>query len=114
MSRTMQLGVEVNAHYQRSFAETYPNLARRLETLTSGMFGSDPSLFEICRRLDELIERVAETELGKLLEAEATELGRSQRRVEELLADWKLADADQLLYRMEDRFDALESELGRG
>jgi hypothetical protein len=113
MSRTMQLTVEVNAHYQDGFAATYPNLARHLEVITPGLLGPGPSLFEISRRVDELVEKLQGTRLGELLEADASALRRDQIRVEQLLADWKLAEADQLLYGIEDRFGELESELAR-
>jgi hypothetical protein len=113
MSRTMQLVVEVKAHYPHSLAESYPNLARHLQAITPGFLGPEPSLLEICARLDELQGRLAGTALGQLIEAKASELRLAQRRVEELAADWKLEQADQLLYQIEDRFDELEAELGR-
>ena len=114
MSRTMQLTVEVKPQYAQSFSASYPNLARSLEVIAPGLIGPTPSLLEICQRLDEIVDRLKETALGRLLDAQADELRRGARRVEELVADWKLAEADQVLYQVEDRFDVLESELARG
>ena len=113
MSRTMHLTVEVKAHYQHGLADSYPNLARHLQTITPGFLGPEPSLLEICARLDELLGSLAGTALGQLLEAKSSELDLARRRVEELAAEWKLEQADQILYQIEDRFDELEAELGR-
>jgi hypothetical protein len=109
MSRTMQITTEVRP--AQSLAGGYPNLARMFETLSPGLLGPAPSLLSICQRVDELQDKLRETALGRLLEAQADELRRAGRGVEKLLADWKLAEADQLLYQLEDRFDGLEAEL---
>jgi hypothetical protein len=112
MSRTMQLATEVKP--AQSLASSYPSLARTFEAVSPGLLGASPSLLVICQRVDALADNLRETSLGRLLEAHAPELRRAGRRVEELLADWKLAEADQVLYQLEDRFDALEAELTRG
>ncbi len=74
MSRTMQLTVDVRPHYPRGFAESYPRLARYLEAIVPGLLGSEPSLLEICQRLDELLDRLQRTGLGQLLESHAAGL----------------------------------------
>ncbi len=109
MSRTMQITVGVEP--ERSLTTSYPNLARSFETIAPGLLGPSPSLLTICQRIDEVVAELQQTTLGRLLEGQASELRRAGRRVEELLADWKLAEADQVLYELEDRFEALESEL---
>jgi hypothetical protein len=112
MSKVMQLTVTVRPYYQKNFADAYPKLARHLEHLDSNLVHRDPSLYELAGQLDHLLYRFEGTPVREVLLRHAEKLQGLRKNIDENIADWKLAQADKLLYGIEDIFDEIELELG--
>jgi hypothetical protein len=111
MSKYMHLTVTVVPYYEKDLDGTYPNLARRLRTLARDLVERNPSLYEIAGQLDQLLYTFDGTPLREVLLRHRESLRNLHKSIEENIADWNLAEADQLLYQLEDAFDKMESEL---
>lgn len=111
MSKYMQLTVAVRPYYQGDLEGTYPKLARYLGRLDSSLANRNPSLHELVGQLDQLLYRFEGTPLREVLLRHREKLLDMHKSVQENIADWNLARADQLLYSIEDIFNEIESEL---
>jgi len=111
MSKYMQLKTAVIPLYGNDLEDTYPNLARRLSTLAGELVKQNPSLYEIAGQTDKLLYVFDGTPLREVLLRHREDLRNLHKSITENLADWNLAQADRLLYKMEDIFDQIESEL---
>jgi hypothetical protein len=111
MSKYMQLTVTVRPYYQKDLQGTYPKLARGLGYLDSSLGTRNPSLYELVGQLDQILYRHDGTPLRAVLLRHAEKLRSQHKLIQEKIADWKLAEADKLLYGIEDTFDEIESEL---
>ncbi len=111
MSKYMQLTVTVRPYYQKDLQGTYPKLARDLGYLDSGLATRNPSLYELVGQLDQLLYRHDGTPLKEVLLRHSEKLRSQYKMIQDNIADWKLAQADKLLYNFEDIFDEIESEL---
>jgi hypothetical protein len=90
----------------------YPEIARRLGYLDEEWVGEGPSLFEIVGRLDKLLyELEADPPFREILLQHKAKLHKIYEDIEGQVADWHLAQADKLLYEIEDIFDEIEAEL---
>jgi hypothetical protein len=108
----MHLTVTVSPYYQNDLEGTYPNLARRLRTLNSDLVERNPSLYAITGQIDKLLYTFDGTPLREVLLLHRESLRNLHKSIEENIADWKLSEADRLLYKIEDEFDKIEPELG--
>ncbi len=108
----MHLKVTVLPYYQPDLESTYPNLARKLKTLAPDLVARTPSLYELAGQLDKLLYQFDDTPVREVLLPYRAELRNLHKKIEENIAAWKLAQADGLLYQLEDIFDKIESELG--
>ena len=111
MSKYMHLTVTVVPYYQKDLEGTYPKLARYLRTLDSDLVERNPSLYAIAGQLDKLLYRFDGTPLREVLLRHRENIRGLHKSIEENIADWNLAQADQLLYKIEDIFEKIESEL---
>ncbi|MBA3036181.1 MAG: hypothetical protein FP814_06770 [Desulfobacterium sp.] len=111
MSKYMQLTVTVRPYYKKDLKGTYPKLARNLGFIDPGFVNRDPSLYEIVGQLDQLLYRLDGTQLREVLLRHGEKLRNQYKIIQENIADWHLAQADKLLYSIEDVFDEIESEL---
>ena len=111
MSKYMQITVTVRPFYQVELRETFPKLARHLGYLNKELVEKNPSLYELVTQLDKLLYAFDGTELREVLLRHRQELQRLHKSVEEEIANWNLAQADRLLYQIEDIFEEIESEL---
>jgi hypothetical protein len=111
MSKYMHLTITVLPYYQKDLAETYPKLARHLISLASDLVERNPSLYAIAGQLDKLLYTFDGTPLREVLLRHRENLRNLHKSTEENIADWNLAEADRLLYKIEDAFDKIESEL---
>lgn len=109
MSKYMQITVTVLPYYPKYLEDTYPKLARYLKT--SDLAERNPSLYGIAGQLDKLLYTFDGTPLREVLLRHREKLRDLYKNIEENLADRNLARADQLLYKIEDVFDQIESEL---
>jgi len=111
MSKYMQITVTVRPFYQVELKETFPKLARHLGILDPELVQSNPSLYDLAARLDKLLYAFDGTKLREVLLPHRDKLQSLQKSVAEAMADWNLAQADKLLYQMEDIFEDIEAEL---
>ena len=111
MSKCMHLTVTVVPYYQKDLEGTYPKLSRYLRTLDSDLVERNPSLYAIAGQLDKLLYRFDGTPLREVLLRHRENIRGLYKSIEENIADWNLAQADQLLYKIEDIFEKIESEL---
>lgn len=107
----MQITVTVRPYYQVELEETYPKLARHLGYLDADLVKRNPSLYELVTKLDKLLYTFDGTPLREVLLRHREKLLSLHKSIEENIADWHLAQADRLLYAIEDIFDEIESEL---
>jgi hypothetical protein len=111
MSKYMHLKVAVAPAYQTNFEDTYPKLAGRLRSLVPDLVARNPALYEIAGQLDKLLYIFDGTPLREVLLRHRANLRTLYKSIEEQIADWNLVQADRLLYKSEDIFDQIESEL---
>ena len=107
----MQLTVTVHPYYPKDLEGTYPNLERHLSRLDPDLAKRNPSLYELAGQLDQLLYRFEGTPLREVLLRHREKLQDLGKKIKENLADWKLAQADKLLYDLEDVFGEIETEL---
>jgi len=107
----MHLTVTVLPYYSGDLVKTYPKLARHLKSLESDLVERNPSLYGIAGQLDKLLYTFDGTPLREVLLRHRENLRNLHKSIEENIADWNLAEADRLLYKIEDTFDKIESEL---
>jgi len=114
MSKYMQLTVRIRPYYKKGFNKAYPRVASHFGYLDKSLVDKDPSLFEIVGGLDKLLYQLeGDPPFRELLLKHRSALHKLYQGIEEHIADWHLAKADQLLYQIEDIFDEIEAELGR-
>jgi len=82
-----------------------------LERLDSSLENRNPSLYELAGQLDQLLFRLEGTQLRVVLLRHREKLRSLYKVIQENIADWNLAQADKLLYGIEDTFNEIESEL---
>ncbi|AEB10400.1 hypothetical protein [Desulfobacca acetoxidans] len=111
MSRYMQITVTVRPYYQPDLAAAFPRLARHLGFLNPDIAQANPSLFDLAGQVDKLLYSYDGTPLREILLRHHKTIRQLHQDIEVNIADWNLAAADRLLYRLEDIFDRLESEL---
>jgi len=113
MSKNMQLTVRVRPYYKKSLKADLPAIGRGLSYLNEAWIEEGPSLFDIVGRLDKLLyDLEGNPPFREILLKYQDKLRRLHNEVEENIANWKLAEADQTLYQIEDVFDQIEWELG--
>ena len=114
MSKYMQLRVRIDPFYKKGFADVYPRIARGLEFLEKDWTQKDPSLLELVGKLDQLVYQLeANPPAREIFLKYKSKLHGLYEKIEEHIADWHLAKADQLLYQIEDIFDEIEKELAK-
>ena len=111
MSKHMQLTVTVRPFYEGEMAGVYPKLIRSLGQADLRLLNKNPSLYEIAGQLDSLLYNSDGTSLRDILVRHGDKIRNTYKMIEKNIADRKLAQADQLLYALEDIFDEIESDL---
>jgi hypothetical protein len=111
MSKYMQLTVAVRSYYPGDLEGAYPKLERHLSRFDPDLVKQNPSLYELIGKLDQLLYRFEGTPLRNVLLRYREKLQDLHKEIKENIADWKLAQADKLLYDMEDIFGEIEAEL---
>ncbi|MFO7989304.1 MAG: hypothetical protein R6U16_07430 [Desulfotignum sp.] len=111
MSQHMQITVTIRPFYKNSFEKTYPCLARHLSYQDTGLVDNNPSLYELAGKIDMLLYHYDGTPLRQVLLDHKQQLTQTFHAIEENIADWRLAEADKLLYTLEDIFDDIEYHL---
>ena len=107
----MQITVTVQPFYSKNFEENFPKLARRLISLCPDLISPEPSLYELAGQIDKLLYRTDGTHLREVLLQRKDDLKTIYKTAQEKIASRNLSDADKLLYRIEDIFEEIESEL---
>ena len=111
MSNYMQLNVRVRPHYEDGFVRAYPTIAKRLHSVGESVLKDEPSLFEIVKKWDLLLDQLGgDPSFKELLLRYGGRLREFYEKIEENIVDWHLSEADQMLYKMEDIFGEIERE----
>ncbi len=108
----MQLTVTVKPYYHNNLADNFPNLARSLKALDPDLVERNPSLYELAGQLDKLLYKFDGTPVREVFLQHREDLRNLHKSIEQNIADWNLAQADRILYKLEDIFDKIESEMG--
>jgi hypothetical protein len=112
MSKHMQLTVHIRGYYDGGFKAAYPAIARALSYPENAWAAEDPSLFDIVKKLDKLLyEHEGNKPFRKVMRKYRSGLFTLHKDIQDHIANWRLAEADQDLYRMEDIFDDMERDL---
>lgn len=110
----MQLTVKIRPYYKNGLRGIYPNIANALDSLVETDSGTSLSLFDIVGKLDRLLyDLEGNASFRKTFLNHRQQLQKLHEDARALMADWKLAEVDKLLYRIEDIFDDIERELGQ-
>ena len=113
MSKHMQLVVQVNPYYKNGLEGIYPRVADALDSVLNSKTDSPLSLFDIVGKLDRVLyELEGNPPFRKIFLGHQQKLQKLHMDAQALIADWKLAEVDKILYQMEDIFDDIEWELG--
>jgi hypothetical protein len=107
----MQLAVKIKPYYEKNLEGTYSRLGRCLRHLDADLANQNPSLYELAGKVDQLLYRFDGTQLREVLLPYKEKLKDTYNAIQENIADWNLAQADKLLYSLEDIFDEIESNL---
>ena len=111
MSKYMQLNVRIRPHYEDGFAKAYPAIAKRLRSVGEPVLKDEPSLFEIVKKWDLLLDQLGgDPSFKELLLRYGGRLQEFYGKIEENIVDWHLSEADQMLYKMEDMFEEIDRE----
>ena len=114
MSKHMQLTVDVRPYYRDHFKAVYPKLAANLSHAKALREDDEPSLYDLVGNLDKLLYALDGNPACKeILLKHKDALKKLHEEVEGYIADWKLAQADQALYKLEDIFGEIEWELDK-
>ena len=114
MSKYMQLTTKIRPYYKKGLSKAYPRIAHRLHFLGAAWVEKGPSLFEIVGTLDRVLYQLeGDPAFREILLQHKSTLHKLYKDIEEQIADWHLARADKLLYKIEDIFDEIERELGK-
>ena len=111
MSKYMHITVTVSPYYHQELGDAYPKLARQLGYLNPGLVKRNPALYELAGSLDKLLYEFDSTPLREVLLQYRDKLLELHKSIEKAIADWNLAPADKLLYKLEDIFDDIEARL---
>jgi hypothetical protein len=111
MSKYMHLTVTVVPYYPGDLEGTYPKLARYVKFFKSDLAEQNPSLYAIAGQVDKLLYASDGTPFRDVILRHKDNLRDLHKGIEENIAGWNLAQADKLLYKIEDAFDKIESEL---
>jgi hypothetical protein len=111
MSKHMHITVTVSPYYQQELGDSYPKLAQHLGYLNPELVKRNPSLYELAGLLDKLLYEFDNTPLRKVLLQHRDRLLQLHKSIEKDIADWNLAQADTLLYKLEDIFSDIEAQL---
>jgi hypothetical protein len=111
MSKHMQISVTVSPYYHQELGDAYPKLARHLGYLDPELVKRHPSLYELAGNLDKLLYQFDRTPLREVLLQHRDKVLQLHKTIEKDIADWNLAQADKLLYQLEDSFDDIEAQL---
>jgi hypothetical protein len=111
MSKHMHITVTVSPYYQQELGDSYPKLAQHLGYLNPELVKRNPSLYELAGLLDKLLYEFDSTPLREVLLQHRDRLLQLHKSIEKDIADWNLAPADTLLYKLEDIFSDIEAQL---
>lgn len=111
MSKHMQISIKILPIYKGGMQDIYPKLKRHLGYLDTRWADKDPSPYDLAQQLDELLYHYEGTRLREALLPHRDKLQKLHKAIEKKAAEWKLAEADQLLYEMEDLFEEIEWKL---
>ena len=107
----MQITVTVQPFYAKDFEGSFPKLARRLNDLCPDIISPEPSLYELAGQIDKLLYRTEGSHLREVLLRRKNDLKTIYKDAQEHIAGRNLSGADKSLYRIEDIFEDIESEL---
>lgn len=114
MSKHMQLNVSIRPYYKAGLKEAYPLFAQNLNYIKKPLFAENPSLFDIIKKYDQLLyASEGNAPFREILLKFKDKFGQLHEEVEKHIANWNLAQADQLLYKIEDIFEDIEWELDK-
>jgi len=101
----MQLTVRVRPYYKKSLKADFPAIGGNLSYFHEAWIEEGPSLFDIVGKLDKLLyDLEGNPPFREILLKHQDKLRKLHNEVEENIADWNLAKADQALYQIEDVF----------
>lgn len=114
MSKYMQLTIDVRQDYKNRIESIYPKLAGHLNRIDETLVGEETSIFDLVGRLDKLLYAAeGDHPFRDVLLKYKGSLKALYAEVESNIADWKLAQADQALYKLEDLFGEIEWALDK-
>lgn len=113
MSRVMQIRVRIEPYWKPPLRKDLPRLAGLIADVDHDLIESEPSLLTLIEHLGRIHDSPGvDPELKRVLRDRGPELFELRRRVEELIGEWRLGEADKTLYRIEDIFSEMDRSLG--
>lgn len=111
MSKHMQLTIIIKPFYEKNFETTYPKLVNCLGLPGVDLAKEEHSLYELAGQVDQLLYKCDGTKLREVLLPYKDKMKKIYNAIQGKIADRNLAEADKLLYSLEDLFDEIESKL---
>jgi hypothetical protein len=108
----MQLTVDVRPFYTKGFKSAYPKLAGALMHAKSINEYDDPALYDLVAKWDNLLYDLdGNPNVKQILLKHKGRLKALYTEIEGHIADRKLSEADNVLYKLEDVFEDIEYDL---
>ena len=112
MSKVMQIRVRVEPYWARSLKADLPRLGPALAEVDYDLVDQNPSLLTIIEHLGRLTDNPAlDTAVKQALVKRGPELLALRRAVDDALGEWRLSEADKVLYQIEDIFFEIDKSL---
>ena len=112
MSKYMQLTVDVRPFYTKGLKAAYPKLAAALIHAKAIKEYDDPALYDLVAKLDKLLYALdGNPKVKDILLKQKDRIKALYSEIEGYIADRKLSEADNALYKIEDAFEDIEYDL---
>nr|WP_319392111.1 hypothetical protein [uncultured Desulfobacter sp.] len=112
MSKYMQLTVDVRPFYAKGFKAAYPKLAGALMHAKSINEYDDPAIYDLVAKWDKLLYDLdGNPNVKQILLKYKDNLKSLYTEIEGYIAERKLSEADNILYKLEDVFEDIEYDL---
>jgi hypothetical protein len=107
----MQIRLKLEPVYKPDLGSHFPRLAAALEELRVSYDDAHTTLLGLVTEIQRALYGDVKPALKETLRRHQTQLIALRSQVEEKIAAWKLEGLDELLYQLEDAFEALEKDL---
>jgi hypothetical protein len=108
----MQIRVRIEPYWKPPLKQELPRLSALIAEVDYDLIEDEPSLLTLIEHLGRVHDSPgADPRLKEVLASRAPGLFELRRKVEELIGEWRLGEADRVLYQIEDVFGEMDRDL---